>query len=75
MRKIIGGNWKLNGNKALINNFLDTFSKLTQLEYVECDYFIALPSPYISFLDQNVIDIGAQNVFYLDVGPYTGEVR
>ena len=71
--KYIIANWKLNGSKLLLNEFLNQFSTYSS------DNYIVLCPPYLllSDLDSITIDnffIGSQNVSEYDNGAFTGEI-
>jgi triosephosphate isomerase len=71
MKKIIVGNWKMNGDKQLVDEFvplLNTFN---------CDCVICPPFTLIDFARRNLpktVFIGAQDCSAFDCGPHTGEV-
>lgn len=73
MKKLVGGNWKMNCT-------LETFKETKDISVSrDCcvDVFIAVPYPYISQFSKYMnecIKIGAQNVSKFDSGAYTGEV-
>lgn len=78
MRKlIIAGNWKLNHTEkeavdlvtALRNNLMD----FNTVDVVVCPTFTVLPVVHDVLLDSNIA-LGAQNVFWEDVGAFTGEI-
>lgn len=78
MQKIVIGNWKMNGslqrNKDLIANLKN---KLKDLDNdVEC--VVCPPSIYISqvaeLIKNTEIKLGAQDVAYLDINAFTGEI-
>ncbi|WP_372965851.1 triose-phosphate isomerase [Marinobacter sp.] len=76
-RKIVAGNWKMNGSKDLVQ----------QLVGVICDHAVGLdsgvevvivpPAPYITLVQQQAdgkLALGIQNVSQWQSGAYTGEV-
>ena len=77
LRSLIAANWKMNGDKALIEEFSKTFSS-SQVSNV--DIVVCPPSVYIESLtnqvatNKSVIKVGAQNVSEQPKGAFTGEV-
>ena len=78
MRKLIAGNWKMNGRQ-------DWFEKVSEFEKLsptrsrkDVDVLICPPFPYISGLSQAAkqanIAIGGQNCHFAESGAHTGEV-
>ena len=69
-RKIVAGNWKMNGDKALV----DIMQKqLAGASLKNMDVVICPPFPYLGLFDSK-ITLGAQNVSSFDSGAHTGEV-
>jgi triosephosphate isomerase len=74
-KKLIAGNWKMNGNlqanEALIKGLLAGIGQPT------CDVAVCVPTAYLSqchaLLAGSPIDLGAQDVSSHDSGAYTGE--
>jgi triosephosphate isomerase len=76
MKKLIAGNWKMNGN-LLANDAL--LAALAQGLAVKpaCDVAVCVPAPYfaqIQALKIAAIDVGSQDVSAQASGAYTGEV-
>lgn len=75
MRSIlIAGNWKQNGDSALLSAFaaaLDKASLVAQPELALC-----VPAPLLALAKQTLADVsvGAQNVSAYPAGAYTGEI-
>lgn len=75
-RKLIAGNWKMNGNAAsnaaLINELL------LASESWSCDVAVCAPAIYVaqlqSLLENSRVALGAQDVSAFDAGAYTGEI-
>jgi len=75
-RKLIAGNWKMNGglaqNQALLQGIL------AGLPSNPCGVAVCVPAPYLTQVGQLVqgsaIDLGAQDVSAHEQGAYTGEV-
>lgn len=75
-RKLIVGNWKMNGglaaNEALLKGILDGDAGR------ECDMAVCAPAPYLAqcraILDGTGIHWGAQDVSPHTAGAYTGEI-
>ncbi len=77
-RKIVAGNWKLNGTaaetrqliRALRNRLAGVDAKA---EVVVCPPFVSLEAA-VDAARGSAIEIGAQNVFWETTGAYTGEI-
>lgn len=69
-RKIVAGNWKLNGDLALVNQFDSYFGQNT---YPNVDVIVCAPSVYLQSF-RHFTKLGAQNVAFQDSGAFTGEV-
>ena len=69
--KIVAGNWKLNGNKALVSAFNDAFT-VAQLDNVSVMIFP--PALYVGEFNCEQLIIGVQNVSEQQSGAYTGEL-
>ena len=76
MKKIIIGNWKMNPSKAkeaekLLKDISKNIKSLKKTEVVVCPPFV-----YLEKLNKisKKISLGAQDIFWGDVGAYTGEV-
>jgi triosephosphate isomerase (TIM) len=76
MKKLIAGNWKMNGtmasNAALVNALLEGAT------HWKCSVAVCVPAPYLAQVQALVqgtgIDLGAQDVSQHESGAYTGEV-
>lgn len=78
MRKpMIVGNWKMNNTIAesirLVTELKELVSEVEDIDIVVAPSFVALTSVAIAIQDTN-IQLGAQNAFWEESGPYTGEV-
>jgi triosephosphate isomerase (TIM) len=75
MRKpLMAGNWKMHKTAAETTAFFGAFKpSSTGVEIVICPAFVNLPAA-ISAAQSTDIGIGAQDVFWLKEGAYTGEV-
>jgi triosephosphate isomerase len=75
-KKLIAGNWKMNGsiasNEALVNALIAGMSDS------ECLVTVCVPAPYLAQVQAMVansgIDLGAQDVSQHESGAFTGEV-
>ncbi len=75
-RKLIAGNWKMNGslaaNQALLKGLL------SGLKDPACDIAVCVPAPYLAqcqmLLSTSPVELGAQDVSQHELGAYTGEV-
>lgn len=75
-RKLIAGNWKLNGSLAFNEALIGLLT--SGLHDASCDVAVCVPAPYLSqvgaLLQGNTIELGAQDVSSHQAGAYTGEV-
>jgi triosephosphate isomerase len=77
-KKLIAGNWKMNGglaaNEALLKALLDGAASSAS----QCDVAVAVPAPYLAQVQALVagsgIALAAQDVSAHEQGAYTGEV-
>ncbi len=71
MKKIVAGNWKLNGSLAANERLLSGLSEVPGVEVVLC-----VPYPYLAQLRERPagLILGAQDVSEYAEGAYTGEV-
>lgn len=71
VRKLVAGNWKMNGGLAANRALLDKLVAVDGVEIAVC-----VPFPYLAQAQQRPhgIELGAQDVSVHDVGAYTGEV-
>ncbi|CAL4321667.1 Triosephosphate isomerase [Buchnera aphidicola (Thelaxes suberi)] len=79
-KKTIIANWKLNGNKTMITDFLLNLHKHLTLEELHLlNIVIAFPNIYLNFAANILSDLGlnislcAQDVSYHSIGSFTGE--
>ena len=78
MKNLIAGNWKLNPTnqkeaKALFESIKKKTKNIKNTEIVICPPFVDLMSADESVKGTN-LKLGAQNVFWEEEGPYTGEI-
>src|SRR5689334_18925742 len=78
MRKpVMAGNWKMFKNAAETTAFFEKFAPMvassSHAEVVICAPFVNLPAA-VQAARSTQIEIGAQDVFWLKEGAYTGEV-
>ncbi|MFT6991570.1 MAG: triosephosphate isomerase [Paraglaciecola sp.] len=69
-RQLVAGNWKMNGDKALVEQMQKQFASAS-LENM--DVVICPPFPYWGLFDGKV-KLGSQNISQFDAGAHTGEV-
>ncbi|MEQ1816316.1 MAG: triose-phosphate isomerase [Nitrosomonas sp.] len=76
-RKMVAGNWKMNGNlsenKQLLNAVVASLDGLQGVEFLVCVPYLYLSSVQ-DVLQNTNIAWGAQNVSQYEKGPYTGEI-
>ncbi|WP_291519220.1 triose-phosphate isomerase [Acidovorax sp.] len=75
-RKLIAGNWKMNGSLAANQALLAAIA--AGMADAQCDVAVAVPAPYLaqvqSLASGSAIAVAAQDVSAHDSGAYTGEV-
>ena len=75
-RKLIAGNWKMNGSLAANAALLAGIK--AQIESPACDVAVCVPAPYFAQCQAELADtavaLGAQDLSAHDAGAYTGEV-
>jgi triosephosphate isomerase len=69
-RQLVAGNWKMNGDKALVE-VMQTLFAAVSLENM--DVVICPPFPYLGLFDGK-LKLGSQNSSQFDSGAHTGEV-
>lgn len=85
MKKLIAGNWKMNGSLAANEVLLMALAEGLAKEPAArppCDVAVCVPAPYLAQVQAlkashpalSVIDVGAQDVSAQAAGAYTGEV-
>ena len=76
MKKLIAGNWKMNGSLQSNAAFLQAL--LSNAAQWKCDVALCVPAPYLSQLQSlskaSPLLFGAQDVSMHEAGAYTGEV-
>ncbi|GAC26467.1 triosephosphate isomerase [Paraglaciecola mesophila KMM 241] len=70
-RPIVAGNWKMNGNLALIKQVEDTFSKA---DVSHVDVVVCPPFPYLGGFNDSNFALGGQNISQFESGAHTGEI-
>ena len=76
MRKLIAGNWKMNGHLAANEALLASLAHGLSIKPA-CDVAVCVPAPYfaqVQSLKAEVIDLGSQDVSAQTSGAFTGEV-
>ena len=76
MRKLIAGNWKMNGNLAANEALLACLAQGLSIK-LACDVAVCVPAPYfaqVQSLKAEAIDLGSQDVSAQALGAFTGEV-
>lgn len=75
-KKLIAGNWKMNG--SLAGNEVLLKALLTGVGQPDCQVAVCVPSVYLAqcqaLLEGSVIELGAQDVSSHENGAYTGEI-
>ncbi|WP_019215902.1 triose-phosphate isomerase [Legionella tunisiensis] len=77
-KKIVAGNWKMNGRYDQVKLLLQQLLTLTQGEALEAQCVVMPPAIYLplvkEYLQGSDISWGAQNVYPKDAGAFTGEL-
>ena len=76
MKKLIAGNWKMNGSLAANQLLLSALGEGLAGKST-CHVAVCVPSPYLAqvqFLKSDAIDLGVQDVSAHASGAYTGEI-
>lgn len=78
MKKLIAGNWKMNGGLAANDTLVQALLAGLAAQPAGCDVAVCVPFPYLGqvqgLLAQGVIGLGSQDVSAHESGAYTGEV-
>lgn len=71
MSKIVVGNMKMSLTKYQIESYIDIIDrkKFDNIDLILCPSYIYMP-----WFESKSYSLGAQNVFYMQTGPYTGEI-
>jgi triosephosphate isomerase len=76
-RKLVAGNWKMNGSLESIKSLIDEIKKgigsVTSADVAVCPPVIYLPK-VTALVEGTSIAVGAQNICDQDSGAYTGEI-
>ena len=77
-KKLIAGNWKMNGSLAANEALLRAVCAGLQAQPAGCDVAVAVPAPYLAQVQAlvagTVVAVAAQDVSAHAAGAYTGEV-
>ena len=75
-KKLIAGNWKMNGSLAANSALVQAL--VAGLEGMRCDVAVAVPAPYLAQVQVLVqgsnLALAAQDVSQYEAGAYTGEI-
>lgn len=82
MKKLIAGNWKMNGSLAANAALLDALAQGLATVPAACEVAVCVPAPYLAQLQAArsaqaglaAVELGAQDVSAQASGAYTGEV-
>ncbi|UYV81922.1 TPI1 [Cordylochernes scorpioides] len=72
---IVGGNWKMNGDKNSINEIIKFMSEASLDNRTET--VVGVPAPYLDYVRTKMpahIGVAAQNCYKVAKGAYTGEI-
>jgi triosephosphate isomerase len=74
---VIAGNWKMNTNMgeavAFVESLKPELSTIKSVEIILCPPFISINS-IKTLIDDTSIKLGAQNMYFVEKGAYTGEI-
>jgi triosephosphate isomerase len=73
-KKLIVGNWKMNGTMDAAHSFIAEFSQISGSNALDAIYVICPPFPYLHLFENQSIACGAQNCHWEKSGPFTGDV-
>ncbi|CAL4321254.1 triose-phosphate isomerase [Buchnera aphidicola] len=77
-KKIVIANWKLNGNKNFVKEFIHNINSENQKFFKNTKVIIAPPIIYIKYMSKKIhnkkISFASQNVDYNYQGAFTGEI-
>ncbi|MFC5519431.1 triose-phosphate isomerase [Polaromonas jejuensis] len=82
MKKLIAGNWKMNGSLAANEALLGALAQGLAANKPSCDIAVCVPAPYLAQVQAlksvqpalSTVGVGAQDVSAQASGAYTGEV-
>uniref|UniRef100_A0A0M3JVA5 Spliceosome-associated protein CWC27 homolog n=1 Tax=Anisakis simplex TaxID=6269 RepID=A0A0M3JVA5_ANISI len=72
---LVGGNWKMNGDKNMIDGIVKFLNEGAVVPTV--DVVVAPPAPYLAYVKEHVksgIHVAAQNCYKVPKGAFTGEI-
>ncbi|KHN82461.1 Triosephosphate isomerase [Toxocara canis] len=72
---LVGGNWKMNGDKKMIDGIVAFLNEGAVVPNV--DVVVAPPAPYLAYVKEHVkegIEVAAQNCYKVPKGAFTGEI-
>lgn len=72
-RKIVAGNWKMNGTLALVDLVKSELAPALNADSVAAEVVVLPPSLYLDHLIGSGVKVGIQNVSQYESGAYTGE--
>jgi triosephosphate isomerase len=76
-KKLIAGNWKMNGSLAANEALLQALREGLAAQAVQCEVAVAVPAPYLAQVQAlaagSVLSLAAQDVSAHEGGAYTGE--
>jgi triosephosphate isomerase len=77
-KPIVGGNWKMNRGtptetKEMLKNFIPLIQNVKNVDVVIAPPFTSLISA-VEILKDTEVKLGAQNMYYEEVGAFTGEI-
>ena len=76
-KKIVIGNWKMNltvpESTILVEKLIKSLARVSNTEMVICPIFLDIYSASKELRGTNIL-LGAQNLFFVDEGAYTGEI-
>lgn len=78
-RKLVAGNWKMNGSRDSIKELLDGIKAgMNEVDSGKCEVAVCAPAIYLPYVtklvDGSDLMVGSQNICDEDSGAYTGEI-
>src|SRR5512135_1717910 len=77
-KKVIAGNWKMNNDLSESQNLISKLTSGLSNKKFNCDVIICPPftslSEASSLIKGTPVRLGAQNMYFMESGAYTGEV-
>lgn len=77
-RKVIAGNWKMHNDINQSLELVDEIKKLLEGKTLNCDVIVCPPFTSLTEISKRLVNsfilLGAQNMYYVSKGAFTGEI-